>query len=68
MKEILMQQSRTSSTVVVLGTFNPSEFLEDQLVSILNQTNPDVDIYVSDDCSDQKSDLENVKKKFLHLK
>lgn len=63
-----MQQSRTSSTVVVLGTFNPSEFLEDQLVSILNQTNPDVDIYVSDDCSDQKSDLENVKKKFLHLK
>ena len=58
-----MHHSKNNSTVVILGTYNPTTFLNDQLNSILNQINADINIYISDDCSDQDSNLETVKKK-----
>lgn len=57
-----MYHSKNHSTVVILGTYNPTKFLNDQLNSILNQINADIRIYISDDCSDNISNLETVKK------
>lgn len=58
-----MHHSKNNSTVVIVGTYNPTSFLNDQLNSILDQKNPDITIHVSDDCSDQNYNLENLKKK-----
>jgi len=57
-----MHHSKNNSTVIIVGTYNPTSFLNDQLNSILDQKNTDIIIHVSDDCSDQNSNLENLKK------
>lgn len=54
---------KSNNTIVVLGTYNPPIFLDKQLNSILSQADAEINIYISDDCSDQSSNLENLKKK-----
>lgn len=60
-----MHNFKNDSTVFILGTYNPTAFLSNQLISILGQINTDIKIYVSDDCSDQSYYLEEVKKEIV---
>ena len=44
-----------SKVIVIMTTFNGERYVEEQLLSILNQKNVDLDIFIFDDCSTDKT-------------
>ncbi len=55
---------------VAMTTFNGARYLEEQVHSILNQTNPPIEIIISDDCStdDTVQVIEKLKKQYPVIK